>query len=521
MKLLLKNAKIWSPLYGYCAGDSVLVVNGIIQKIYHHDGPFSGRSIDVGGRLLIPAFNDAHLHLMDGGFALQEIDLRDADNEEAFCQRLKEKSRELPKGSWITGGYWDHERWPGKNYPTRELIDNVVPNHPVFVVRLDLHIGTANSLALKQAGIDDSIDDPAGGHFGRNPETGRLNGVVQDAAQEKILESIPQPTRLQRKNAALAAISFAHSLGIGSVQGECSSEEMDIYHELEREHNLNLRISGWRLYHHPKFHIEASDFLKLETQKNYADGSLGATTALLSHPYLDRPETSGLAMHTSEELDDIFADINASGDQIAVHAIGDLAVSRCLDAFAKIDSTEPIMHKRHRIEHLQVAQQNDLRRFQKLGIIASVQPYHCIDDMRWIQNRLGKHQRNAYRLQSLLDSGIATALGTDWTVEPLNPLHTIYAAVTREFLEGGPQGGWYPDEKVSLPKAVELYTYGSAYAEKSEHKKGLIKPGYWADFVVLSQNIFQHPPRELLNTVVDFTIINGNIIYDRMNEQKA
>lgn len=521
MNLLIKNAKLWSPHLGYVQADSLYIHNGIIEKIGYFDrfsNVSSSHTLDIGGKLVIPAFNDAHLHLMDGGFALQKVDLRDARNEEEFCKRLKQKAKRLPKGEWITGGYWDHERWPGKHYPTRNLIDQVVSEHPVFVVRLDLHVGTANSLALQLAGIDEDAVDPAGGHFGRDPENKRLNGVVQDAAQKKILDAIPVPDRAQCIDAVLQAISFAHSNGITSVQGECTPDELEIYEHLCNAGRFDLRFSGWQRYRNPKINPPTRGFLKLQTQKVYADGSLGAGTALLTHPYRDNPASSGLAMHTPEALSDIFCTIHSNGDQIAVHAIGDLAVQQCLNAFETLNSDRPLNRYRHRIEHLQVVQFRDIERFANMGIIASVQPYHCIDDMRWIENRLADSTVNAYRLRSLLDGNVHVALGTDWPVEPLNPLHTLYAAASREYIQGGPNGGWYAGEKVSLQKAVECYTFGSAYAEKAEQTKGLIKPGYLADLVVLSRDIFQQPVRALLNTRVDMTLINGKVVYARKKE---
>jgi len=526
MELAIINGRIWSPHRPDYFAQALLVKKGHFYAIGSNAEILALKTnrteiIDARGRLVLPGFNDAHIHLMEGGFYLQGINLREARNEDEFARSLQAYAADLPVGTWITGGYWDHEKWPSKKLPDRKLIDAVVPDHPVFVVRLDWHIGVANSLALKLAHIDKDTPDPQGGKIDRDPATGEPTGILRDEAAHLIRDVVPLPTDERRRQAARLAMQHASKLGLTSVQGECEEQDIRIFHQMAEQDELSLRLSLWHTIEKVddierlKIDYEATDFFKANTAKLFADGSFGADTALLFEPYCHNRATTGVMIHPREELDDLISRIDTLGRQMAIHAIGDQAVFVVLDALRKNAVTHGTKKLRHRIEHAQMVREQDLPLFRNTGAIASVQPSHCIDDMRWIEKKLGLRTHETYRLNSFLQNGIPVAIGTDWTVEPLDPMLTIYAAVTREFVEGGPGGGWHPQERTGVQKAVELYTLGSAYAEHAEKVKGLIKRGYLADFIILSQDIFTLPPPEILHTQIDYTIVGGQVVFRR------
>ena len=478
--------------------------------------------IDLKGRLVLPGFNDAHVHFSEGGFYLLGIDLRDAKDEREFAERIKKEVQRLKKGEWILGGNWDHEAWPSKKYPAKELIDEFTKENPVFVQRLDGHVGLANSLALKLAGIDKNTPNPQGGEIVKDPKTGEPTGILKDTAQQLIYNVIPLPSKEKRLKAIKTAIRHANSLGITSIQDNSSQEDFEIYQELLKRGELSLRINVWRGVEYFKnfkkigiISCFGNDMLRIGTIKIFVDGSMGAGTALFFEPYTDDPTTCGLAIYKEKELYELVKEIDKAGLQIAAHAIGDKANHWILNAFEKALKENGRKGARHRVEHAQVVLPEDLKRFKKLGIIASIQPSHCIDDMRWAEKRIGERVKNAYLFNSFVNNGVKLAFGTDWPVEPLNPMQGIYAAVTREYPEGGPENGWFPEEKITLEQAIEFYTLGSAYAEFQEKIKGSIEKGKLADLVVLDRNIFKIPKREILKTKVDYTILNGKIVYKR------
>jgi len=478
--------------------------------------------IDLEGRLVLPGFNDAHVHFSDGGFYLLGIDLRDARDEDEFVARIKDYAAKLDKGEWILGGNWDHEAWPSKQHPTRELIDEVSRDNPVFVDRLDGHIALANSLALKLAGITKDTPNPQGGEITKDPQTGDPTGILKDAAQSLVGAVIPPPSSAQLTKAIKTAINHANSLGVTSIQDNSSESDLEVYQELLKDGELTLRINAWRAcdFHHdfekigilPAF---GNDMLRIGTMKVFVDGSMGAGTALFYEPYADDPSTSGIPIYPENQLDELIKAIDEADLQIAAHAIGDKANEWILNAFQQAFQANGKRDARHRIEHAQVVLPEDIKRYKDLGIIASIQPSHCIDDMRWAEKRIGDRVKHSYLFNSFVKTGVKIAFGTDWTVEPLNPMLGLYAAVTREFPEGGPEGGWFPDEKISLEKAIEFYTLGSAYAEFQEHVKGSIKVGKLADLVVLNQNLFEISPKRILKTQVDLTILGGKVVYER------
>ncbi len=529
--LILINGKIYTvesdqPWAQACAiKDGKFIAVGQTVAIQRYQGKRTD-VINLKGRLVLPGFNDAHVHFADGGFYLSGINLRDAKDELEFVERLRDFAAKLPPGEWIINGNWDHEAWPSKKHPSRSLIDSVTSNHPVLVQRLDGHIALANSLALKLGGITRETPNPQGGEIVKDPQTGEPTGILKDNAQSLVSAVIPAPTREQLKQAIKTAIRHANSLGVTSIQDNSSAADLSIYQELLRAGELTLRINAWRygyLYQNfenlgilPNF---GNDMLRIGTVKVFADGSMGAGTALFFDPYEDDPATSGIPIYKENDLYDLIRAIDKAGLQIAAHAIGDRANNWILNAFEKAFQANGRRDARHRIEHAQVVRPEDVTRYRELGVIASIQPSHCIDDMRWAEKRIGQRCRNAYRFNSFLQAGVKIAFGTDWTVEPLNPMLGLYAAVTREFPEGGPEGGWHPEEKITLAQAIELYTLGSAYAEFQEDRKGSIKVGKLADLVVLDKNLFEVPAKEILNARVDLTLVDGKIVYEKGSDR--
>ncbi len=526
--MLLLNGRVWTvwdqqPWAEAIAitGERIIAV-GSSQALRALAGK-NTRIIDLKGKLVLPGFNDAHVHFCNGGFSLIGIQLRNAANETEFAQRIQQYAATLPSGAWITGGEWDHEAWPSKKFPTKALIDPVTPQTPVLVDRLDGHVSVANSLALQLAGVNAQTADPAGGKIDRDPISGEPTGILWDEAISLVGRVIPRAPHAQVWRAIQAALQHAAGVGVTSVQDQSSGEDLQIYQELLRQQQLTVRINAWRIYGHANNFKEigirapfGNSMLRIGTMKLFSDGSMGAGSALFFKPYADAPETRGLGMYSEAEIYQIVREIDAAGLQLATHAIGDSANRLVLDAYEKAWQENKRTNARHRIEHAQVVSTPDLSRFAKLGVIASIQPSHCIDDMRWAERRIGvERSHDAYRFKSLVTAGAKLAFGTDWPVEPLNPMLGIYAAVTREFPEGGPAGGWHPAEKLSLAEAIEFYTRGSAYAEFTEAEKGSITPGKLADLIVLSKNLFEIPPREILTTQVELTILGGKIIFEK------
>ena len=488
--------------------------------------------LDAGGKLVLPGFNDAHVHFLSGGFQLSSVDLRDANTPEEFAQRIRSFAAKLPAGRWIRGGDWDHERWPAVNgkapLPTKELIDRVTPNTPVFVSRLDGHMALANSLALKLAGITKETRDPDGGLIVRDPTTGEPTGVLKDAAMSAVWKVIPESTIAEKLTAAKAATEHAARLGVTSVQDVSAGSDVGIYQTLLDRGELKTRIyavaplPAWERLARTGVRAHfGSEMLRIGGLKGFSDGSLGSTTAFFYDPYLDTPTSRGLAgdeMFPEGAMLERVRQADRAGLQVLIHAIGDRANDQILSLFAQVARENGAGDRRFRIEHAQHLRRQDIPRFASEKVIASMQPYHAIDDGRWAEKRIG-HERakTTYAFRSLLDAGASLAFGTDWTVAPLDPMSSIYAAVTRRTLDGKNPDGWIPEQKITVEEAVRAYTVGSAYAEFQEGSKGTITPGKLADIVMLSQDIFSINPREIEKAKVLLTIMDGRIVYKASN----
>jgi predicted amidohydrolase YtcJ len=480
------------------------------------------RVIDAAGQLLLPGFNDAHVHLISGAEELVGVNLRPATSQEDFARRLGEYATTRPKGQWIVGGNWDHEAWPGRRLPAHQIIDPVTADHPVFVQRLDGHMAMANALAMKLAGVTTETASPAGGAIVRDAN-GSPTGVFKDTAMDLITRAIPPDTLDQTMGKARAALHHAASLGVTTLQDmTASAMELGVYQALRARGELTARL--YSIQNHGIDGLTAAgvttgfgdDWVRVGGIKLFADGSMGSSTAAFFDPYTDDSSTRGLLIRSPEELERVIFEADAAGFQLIVHAIGDRANAIVLDAFERLQRERGVRDRRPRIEHAQVVRGSDKARFHQVGAIASIQPSHCIDDMRWAEGRIG-HERAAiaYGFKSFVDAGAQIAFGTDWFVEPLNPMLGLYAAVTRQFPDGTPAGGWFPEERITMDQAVEYYTLGSAYAEFAERKKGTIAEGKLADLVLLSKDVFTVAPREILDATPVYTIVGGSVVYEK------
>jgi predicted amidohydrolase YtcJ len=524
--LVLRGGRVWvgKGLPGGTAiaikGERVLAVGdeALIRAV---TGPGT-RVVELAGRLVVPGFNDAHVHFLDGGFGLLSVDLRDAKDGAELARRVGDHAKTLPKGAWLLNGNWDHEAWPSKELPTRRSIDAATPETPVFVNRLDGHMALANSLALRLAGITRETKDPEGGTIVRDA-SGEPTGILKDNAQALVIRVIPEPSREMNVRAAQAALREAARAGVTTIQDNSSADALPTYQELRARGELTVRLNVWRyaslLEPLRQTGVRTGlgdDWIRVGALKILADGSMGAGTAAFFEPYADDPKTAGLLLYSVPELERLVREADAAGFQLAVHAIGDRANALVLDAFEKAVARNGMRQRRFRIEHAQVVRKADLARYKTLGVVASIQPSHCIDDMRWAEKRIGRERcRDAYNFRSFLAAGIPVAFGTDWFVEPLDPRLGLYAATTRERPEGGPEGGWFPGEKISLEDALDLYTRGSAYAEWTEGEKGTLLPGRLADLAVFARDLFTVAPRELLTTPVDLTVVGGRVVFAR------
>lgn len=529
--LILTNAKVWTVNQAQpeaqavaCLGPRIVAV-GTAAEVHKWAGPRT-QVVDLGGKLVLPGFNDAHVHFYAGGSHLSSVQLRDAKSEGEFRERIRAFAARAPKGRWILGGDWDHENWTPARLPTRQLIDEAAGDHPVFINRLDGHMSLANSLALKLAGVTRNTPDPPGGAIVRDAN-GEPTGVLKDAAMDAVERVIPAPSEDEMADAIRAAMRYAAENGVTSVQDMSASPEiLRVYQKLLRSGELTVRISGhqplagWkRLANVGLLAAFGSPYLHIGGLKGFADGSLGSTTALFFEPYLDAPNTSGLAndeMIPESKMFEHIVDADAAGLQVAIHAIGDKANHIILNMFEEAENKNGARDRRFRIEHAQHLRAEDIARFAKLHVIASMQPYHAIDDGRWAEKRIGPQRaKGTYAFRSLLDSGAVLAFGSDWHVAPMEPILGIYGAVTRRTLDGKHPGGWVPEQKISVADAIRAYTWGSAYASFDERIKGTIEAGKLADLAVLSADVLTIDPVEIEKVKVTMTVFDGKVIYRR------
>jgi predicted amidohydrolase YtcJ len=508
-------------------GDRILAV-GARDEIMKLKGPET-KIVDLDGHFVMPGFNDAHMHLASAGLEKMNVNLVGAKTLDEFRERLRAKVEAAGPADWVVGEGWDETLWPVKVLPTRWDLDEVSDKHPVYLERVDGHIGVANTRALQLASVTVASRDPEGGKIDRD-DAGTPNGILRETAQAAVQAVIPKPTHDKRRQAIELALADLASHGITSAQDNSQWEDFQIYEELEREGKLTARISEWLpfddsiadLNRKRSSHAASDNMLHTGMLKGFMDGSLGSKTAALLEPYSDDPKNSGLPQYEAAKLNAMTKERLFAGYQIGFHAIGDKGVQLALDAFAeaekaakegKVKAVDGGTDYRLRIEHAQVTMPQQIVRFKELKVIASMQPSHLLTDMNWAESRLGpKRAEHSYAWAEFLRRGVVLAFGTDYPVEPVTPFRGIYSALTRMSEDG--KKSYYPAQKLNIEQTIAAYTTGAAYAEFAEKQKGKLEPGMLADFVVLDQDITAALPPKILGTKVLRTVVGGKTVYE-------
>jgi predicted amidohydrolase YtcJ len=524
--LVITNARVWTadaarPFAEAVAirGDAIAAV-GSAEEAAALVGPDT-EVIDARGGLVTPGFVDAHVHFLEGGFRLSSVQLRDAATAADFTERIAAFARTVPAGAWIIGGDWDHELWGGE-LPARGWIDAVTPHHPVWVNRLDGHMALANSRALEAAGVGAATTDPEGGTIVRDA-SGRPTGVLKDNAMDLVARVVPAPPPELQDRALDAAMAHVAAQGVTTVHHMGTWEDLEVFERARAASRLRTRIYAavpletWeRLAGQVRERGRGDEWLRTGMLKGFVDGSLGSHTAAFFEPFSDAPSDRGLLVNTEDDLRAWIENADEAGLHVAVHAIGDRANALLLDLFEGAIAKNGRRDRRFRIEHAQHLRPQEVPRFVELGVIASMQPYHAIDDGRWADKVIGAERaKGTYAFRSLLDAGARLAFGSDWFVAPPTPLEGLYAAVTRRTLDGAHPAGWVPEQRIRLPEALEAYTAAGAYASFEEDRKGMLREGLLADLVVLDRDLFAIPPEEIRDAKVVATVVGGKVVHRR------
>lgn len=538
--LVIKNAKIVTididnPRAQAIAigGEKILAV-GSYSKIKQYIDEAATQVIDVGGRLLIPGFNDAHIHFLSGGRSLMNLDFRYVYDPQEIAKIVKKKVDLVEPGVLISGRGWEHETFPDKKWPTKEILDAVAPENPVILSRADGHSIWVNSYVIKMSGITKDTPNPPNGTIVKDPETGEPTGIFKEGASRLIRRTstqqlTPEERQIQTDRALELSLEAARKTGVTSISQ--LNGGFDLLQRFKDEGRLTLRATvnmglpsegenteeSWnRLDQLRKDFPAERDWIRFGYLKIFIDGTLGSGTALMFEPFMDDPTTSGLSMMPYDEFERRIVVADARGYQTGTHAIGDKGNNWVLNAMEKARQVNGTRDSRHRSEHAQILLLSDIPRFAELGVIASMQPTHCITDKRFAEKRIGFERcKGAYAWQKLLDAGVHVAFGTDWAVEPIDPLEGLYGAVSRKDRAGEEGEGWFPDQKLSMEKAIELYTLGAAYAEFMEDRKGKLKEGYLADMVIFNNDLMTIPFDQIMTSKVDYTIVGGKIVFKR------
>jgi predicted amidohydrolase YtcJ len=533
--LLLINGKIWtvnkkqSEVEGLAIWRDRILAVGTTAEMRKLAGPRT-QIIDLKGKRVVPGFYDSHVHLLGSGMRLSEVALKNAKDEAEFGKLLRDFDRSMPRDRWMLGGEWDHDRALKGELPTAALLDKYVPDRPVFLRRYDGHMGVVNSRVLKMAGITAATPDPAGGVIYRKPGTKEPTGLLRDNAMSLVEHLIPRPSAEQIAEGVQGALAEARQVGVTSVQdmdGSAPATRIKLfrfYQQLARSGKLTLRIDlRWPLADWErlaKLGAESGlgdDWVKIGGVKGFVDGSLGSSTAKMFEPFVNEPGSTGVFVTPREKLREFIQGADKAGLSVAVHAIGDRANAELLDIFAEVAKQNGPRDRRFRIEHAQHLRPQDYPRFRELAVIASMQPYHAIDDGRWAEGRIGaKRCASSYAFRSLLDAGARLAFGSDWSVAPLSPILGIDSAVNRRTLDGKYPQGWFPEQKISVAEAIEAYTLTSAYASFQEKDRGSLEVGKLADLVVLSRDILDEKERDrIAETAVVMVLVGGKVAHGK------
>jgi predicted amidohydrolase YtcJ len=530
--LLLTNGNVYTVTEEQPKAEAVAIKANRIVFVGSNDEAkrfHAAKIVDLHGRTVVPGFTDSHCHIFGIGDREMRLNLEGTNSREAFLARVKERVDKTGRGKWITGRGWIETFWKPPRFPTRQDLDKVAPNNPVFLTRADGHASIANSVALKIARIDKNTPDPFGGQILK--KNGEPNGMLLDNAQDLVARSIPKPTEGEREEALLRGIDREIKLGWCEIQNAGShKEDVDLIRKEFETGKIKIRFIN-AVYGPSE---DAQNFLREGptvnafdhhftqcTIKVLFDGALGSRGAALLKPYSDAPETSGLLRHKPEDLRPMFEEALRRGIQVEAHAIGDRANRLILDLYEKAFKAVPpderkIRDPRWRIEHAQIVDPADIPRFAKLGVIPSMQPSHAISDLFFAPARLGMDRlAGAYAWQSFLKTGCIIPGGSDAPVERGEPMIEFYAAVARKSVKGKSAEGWHPEQAVSREEALKMFTIWPAYAAFEEKDKGSIEVGKLADFTVLSQDIMRIPEAEVLETQNEMAVIGGEIVYVR------
>lgn len=534
--LVIKNAKIVTIDKKNPRAEAVAVKGEFIiavtsnRNIDHYIKEKATTVIDAKGRILVPGFNDAHCH--SGPLDPDYIDLRYITDPKIITEKVNERVAQLKPGELIRGGHWEHEMFSDKKWPTKELIDPVAPDNPVVLSRADGHSVLVNSYVIKHSGITKDTPDPFGGEIQRDPVTGEPTGILKETAQRLLkygavkVERTPEEQEERLIRNWQAVFDMAARLGVTSIQHP-GGGDVKMYQKFMDIGKLTMRVDvagrltvdEKRLERYDKLRKKyplEGNWIRFGILKGFIDGTLGSGTMMVFKPFEDAPDKTGLPRMTYEELERRVIAADKIGFQIGIHAIGPKANHWVLNAFEKAQGVNGKRDSRHRIEHAQILIADSIPRFSELGVIASMQPTHCITDKRFCEKRIGyERSKGAYAWRSLLNAGAKIAFGTDYSVEPLDPLEGLYAGVTRKDRMGEPGPGWFPEQILTMEETIELYTLGSAYAQFMEDRKGSIKKGYLADMVIYDKDLMTIPPEEIMKCLVDYTIVGGKVVYQR------
>ena len=540
---LYKNGRIYTNDASAPWASAILVRGEVILAIGEEDevtalSEKGTQVVDLEGHFVMPGFNDAHVHLGSAGQDALAVRLHGATSIPEVQKRLAAAIAQTKPGEWVTGSGWDHTLWQDKRFPTRQDLDSISPQNPVFLVHISGHVAVANSAALKVANITAKTPNPSGGEI-EHDAAGEPDGMLKEGSAISLVESkIPPPSNERRRKGIELALADVAANGVTSIQdnslvdalgktpaanaGNDTWDDFGVYRELKKEGKLAVRITEWLPFAAPLERLEqmrreggtTDPWLRTGALKMVTDGALGSRTAAMLAPYSDDPKTTGILTMEPEKLKALAIERDKAGFQLNFHAIGDRANRVSLDTFEAVAKANGPRDRRDRIEHAQVVALSDLPRFASLQVIASMQPSHQTTDMRWAESRVGPERiKGAYAWNSLQKFGARLAFGTDYDVEVISPFRGLYACVTRELPDGGPAGGWQPQEKISLADCVRAYTSGSAYAEFMERKKGELKAGEFADFIVLSADVTRIPPAEYTKIKVLRTVVGGRAVY--------
>jgi len=528
--ILYLHGRIYTndPQHPWAAGMAVrngkIICIGTIAGVMSECGGSEAQTENLHERFVMPGFNDAHMHLGSAGEGMLSVRLYGVASIEELKKRVAASVPSHKPGEWIIGAGWDHTLWPDKQFPNKWMLDDVAPQNPVLLTHVSGHVAIANSLGLKLAKLDSKSANPSGGELERNA-SGELTGMLKEGpAMELVRVSIPDPTAEQRRRGILLVLADLAKNGVTSAQDNSEWEDFLAYKQLKDDGKLTVRITEWLHFADSLKDLEnkraegdtTDPWLKTGALKMVTDGALGSRTAAMLEPYSDDAKTTGILIMDPGKLKALAIERDKAGFQLNFHAIGDRANRVSLDVFEAVAKANGRRDRRDRIEHAQVVSPEDLPRFAQLQVIASMQPSHQTTDMRWAESRAGPERiKGAYAWATLEKSGARLAFGTDFPVEVVSPFRGLYACVTRQLPDGTPAGGWQPQEKISLEDCIRAYTTGSAYAEFAEGKKGELKTGEYADFLILSKDLTKVPPSDYVTTEVLRTVVGGRAVYEK------